>query len=201
MPCILADGWFITPIGISRIATPSCEYSLPSKIPISRFPGWLTAGLHYASVFLLCCDDSWPPLIGISRLRDFEMLRFRVHEIPDTPIPDFPMGPNADGSRWLPPVPQMDGSNCYRDIANRDSNMRASSMSSKTLISRSTTLRDLLTRVTHNGRSRSDREIAYRDFNLHKSHVSENPDFIRLFGIFLTRVTSVWTVPDPIEKS
>jgi hypothetical protein len=40
----------------------------------------------------------------------------------------------------------------------------AVSLSSKTPISRSTTLQDLLTRVTHHGRSGSDREIAYHDF-------------------------------------
>jgi hypothetical protein len=39
-----------------------------------------------------------PSLFWGFRLRDFEMKKFRVHEIPDTPIPDFSMGPTVDGS-------------------------------------------------------------------------------------------------------
>jgi hypothetical protein len=69
------------------------------------------------------------------------------------------------------------------------------SLSLKTPISRSTTLRDPPPRVTHNGRSRSDREIAYRDFNLHKSYVSgisdeQNSDGARSFATCPRR----WTV-------
>jgi hypothetical protein len=52
----------------------------------------------------------------------------------------------------------------YREIAYRGFVMYESFVP-ETPISQSPTLRDLLTRVLHNGRYRSDREIAYRDFS------------------------------------
>jgi hypothetical protein len=73
---------FISPVGKSRIATPSCEQSMSSKTPISRLPGWLTAGLHYASVLLRCRDDSWPPLIGVSRIANSKCLNIMSPEFP-----------------------------------------------------------------------------------------------------------------------
>jgi hypothetical protein len=82
MPRVLADGRFITPVGISRVATPSCERSMSSKTPMSRLPGWLTAGLHYASVLLRCRDDSWPPLIGVSRIANSKCLNIMSPEFP-----------------------------------------------------------------------------------------------------------------------
>jgi hypothetical protein len=167
MPRFLADGRFKTPVGISRIVTPTCERSMSSKTSISRLPGWLTAGLHYASVLLLYCDDSWPPLIGVSD-REFKVPK---HHVPG--IPDFPMGPNADGSRWLPPVPQMDGSDC---IGIFSTDFPTSCSQSSRLFPDDGHLSSTLTLVVPQ-RLRHCWDIADRDSQRRGFFVFENPDF------------------------
>jgi hypothetical protein len=75
----------------------------------------------------------------------------------------------------------------------------AVSLSSKTPISRSTTLRDLLTRVTHNGWSRSDREIVSRFQPAQVSRLRK-PRFHDSSGSFDTRHYCL-DGSDPIGKS
>jgi hypothetical protein len=55
-------------VGVSGFVMPKCIHLRDSRSLKSRSSVALTAGLHYAFVFLLCCDDSWPPLIGVSRI-------------------------------------------------------------------------------------------------------------------------------------
>jgi hypothetical protein len=107
-------------------------------------------------------------------------------------IPDFPMGPNADGSRWLPPVPQMDGSDCIGK-SRIAIPLCTSCMTPEIPIFRILTLQDLSPRVHVDGRSRSDREIVF-DFNMHESLVSGNPDSRSpTLRDPLPRVPAVWT--------
>jgi hypothetical protein len=107
----------------------------------------------------------------------FVMQGFRVLEIPDTSIPDMPMGPTADGSWWLPPVPQMGGLDCIRK--SRIAIPLCKSFTTlETPICQTLTFWDLSPRVLTDGRCWSCREIADRDFLLRAFHVLQNPDIL-----------------------
>jgi hypothetical protein len=83
------------------------------------------------------------------------------------------MGPTADGSRWLPPVPQMDGSDC---IGIFSTDFPTSCSQSSRLFPDDGHLSSTLTLVVPQC-LRHCRDIADRDSQRRGFFVFENPDF------------------------
>jgi hypothetical protein len=87
----------------------------------------------------------------------------------------MPMGSTTDGSGWLPSVPQRDGLDCIGK-SRIAIPLCKSFMTLETPICRTPTFWDLSPRVLADGRLRSYREIADRDFLLHNFLTIENSD-------------------------
>jgi hypothetical protein len=79
------NGRSCSPLAVSGFAIPKCICPRNSRFLESRLSSWL---LTMALSSLSDVRSAGPTHRGFG-LRDFEMQRFRVHEIPDMPIPDF----------------------------------------------------------------------------------------------------------------
>jgi hypothetical protein len=79
---------------------PKCIRLRDSRSLESQFSVALTVGLHYGSVLLLCCADSWPPTHRGFAFHDFKVHKSLVPGISDIPMNKTPM--DASLSRLFP---------------------------------------------------------------------------------------------------
>jgi hypothetical protein len=115
-----------------------------------------------------CPLDQRPMMVSETRISRFRIARDHVLEIPDMPNSDS-LGSSAtcpyclDGSDLVGVFTWISPSTCPRECRFPDGKYPDPPP-------------DLLTRVTHNGRSRFDREIAYRDFIVQRFYTPKISD-------------------------